>query len=92
MERVLIVTYDLMNPGQNYENLLKRIKAYKSWARLGGSSYLILTDNTPVQVRDYLMPALDVNDKLYVSLCPPPSAWTGLSDDVSKWILANQTH
>ncbi len=90
MKRVLIVSYDLVNPGQNYERLAKLIKAYASWARLGGSAYLIYTDATPVQVRDHLAQALDQNDKLYVAVSPAPSAWRGMPEDVSKWIHENQ--
>jgi len=88
--KILIVTYDLIDPGQNYEKLLQKIRAYEIWARLGGSSYLIVTDSSPVQVRDDLSSALDKNDKLFVGSCPVPSAWTGLPDDVSKWIQENQ--
>lgn len=88
--KILIVTYDLVNPGQNYEKLLQKIKAYTSWARLGGSSYLIATNDTIVQVRDTLIKVLDRNDKLFVGTCPVPSAWYGLPEDVSKWILENQ--
>jgi hypothetical protein len=78
-----------VNPGQNYEQLLHVIKTYGSWARLGGSAYLINTEATPAQVRDYLRQALDRNDKLYVGVSTAPSAWTGLPDQVSKWIQAN---
>jgi hypothetical protein len=90
MKRVLIISYDLMNPGQSYEPLVKLIKSYPSWARLGGSAYLILTDATPVQVRDRLRQALDVNDKLFVGVAPAPSAWVGMPEEVSKWIHENQ--
>lgn len=88
--RVLIVSYDLVNPGQNYERLIKLIKQSGSWARLGGSAYLILTASTPVEIRDKLMAALDSNDKLFVGTAPAPAAWAGVPDDVSNWILANQ--
>ena len=90
MRQVLIVSYDLAMPGQNYERLLKRIKEYKEWARLGGSAYLVYTDNGPVQVRDYLSPALDQNDQLYVGVAPAPAAWIGMPEDVSQWIQARQ--
>ena len=90
MNRVLNITYDLRNPGQNYEMLLQRIKKYPSWARLGGSSYLIFTDNSPQQVRDYLLPVLDNNDQLWVGVAPAPSAWHELPDDVANWIHENQ--
>lgn len=89
MNRVLIVSYDLRNPGRNYENLLQRIKQY-SWASLGGSAYLIRSDSAPTQLRDYFAQVLDANDKIYVGVAPAPSAWQGLPDDVSNWIQANQ--
>jgi hypothetical protein len=90
MKQVLIISYDLVKPGQNYEELLKRIKAYDGWARLGGSAYLISTERTPVEVRDHLRQVLDQNDKLFVGTSPPPSAWAGMPQDVSKWIQDNQ--
>ncbi len=90
MAQVLIVSYDLVNPGTNYETLLKLIKGYGSWARLGGSAYLIQADQTPTQVRDHLSSALDENDKLYVGVAPRPSAWRGMPDAVSNWIQTNQ--
>lgn len=90
MSHVLIVSYDLVNPGKNYEALLKKIKSYQSWARLGGSAYLILTDATVVAVRDALAALLDTNDKIYVGTAAAPAAWKGMPDEVSKWIVANQ--
>ncbi len=88
--RVLIITYDLNEPGKNYHVLLKKIKTYPGWARIGGSSYLIYTDSTPVQVRNYLSQVLDRNDKLFVGTVTAPSAWIGMSEEVSNWIHSNQ--
>lgn len=90
MTKVLIISYDLVNPGRNYEHLLKQIKSYPEWARLGGSSYLIYTESGPVEVRDHLMTALDANDKLYVGTAPAPAAWIGMPEDVSNWIHEHQ--
>ena len=86
MKQVLVVTYDLTKPGQNYEKLLHRIKRYNSWAKLGESSYLIYTESTHIQVRDYLAKALDSNDKLYVGVVNAPAAWIGISKEVETWI------
>jgi hypothetical protein len=83
--RVLIISYDLVDPGQNYEGLLQGIKSY-AWARLGGSAYLIYTSDEPVAVRDKLMKLIDKNDKLFVSVVRAPAAWSGMSQDVSDWI------
>lgn len=90
MKKVYIITYDLSNPGRNYENLLKRIKTYSAWARLGGSAYLIYTEQSSIHIRDHLTPALDTNDKLYVGRMANEAAWRGLADDVSNWIKDNQ--
>lgn len=92
MKKPLIVTYDLRNPGRNYETLLKRIKAYANWARLGGSSYIIMVENvtSASQHRDFLLEVLDANDKLYVSGLGKDAAWYGLGDEVSNWIKNNQ--
>jgi len=89
MKKVYIITYDLSNPGRNYEALLKLIKSYPAWARLGGSSYLVLTEQSTVQIRDYLTPALDTNDSLFVGLMSNVAAWRGLGDEVSNWIKDN---
>jgi hypothetical protein len=90
MKRLYIVTYDLSNPGRNYESLLKRIKTYNGWARLGGSSYLIMTEQSATQIRDNLVQELDSNDKIYVGLMGNSAAWRGLGDEVSNWIKNNQ--
>lgn len=88
--KTLIISYDLRRPEQNYEGLIQKIRGYSSWAKLGGSAYLIITNQTVTQVRDTLGSFLDLNDSLFVGTCPVPSAWKGLSDEVSKWILENQ--
>jgi hypothetical protein len=90
MKKLYIVTYDLSNPGRNYEILLKKIKAHYAWARLGGSSYLILTEQTATQIRDNLTTVLDINDSLYVGLMSDTAAWKGFGDEVSNWIKNNQ--
>lgn len=84
-----IISYDLSQPGQNYENLLKAIKSYGNWAMLGGSAYIIISDSSPVQIRDNLNKELDLNDKLYVGVVTSPAAWIGISDEVSDWLKKN---
>ena len=87
---VLIISYDLCAPGRNYENLIKRIRQYGSWAKLGQSAFLINTNYSPIQVRDNLMQVLDRNDKLYVGVAPAPAAWSGMPNDVTQWIQSTQ--
>lgn len=82
-----IVSYDLCNPGQNYEQLLKLIREYYAWARLGGSAYIIETYDTSETVRNNLLKALDRNDKLFVGTIKADAAWYGLGDEVSQWLI-----
>jgi hypothetical protein len=90
MSKVFIVSYDLSDPGRDYNELIRRIKSYGGWAKLGGSAYLVATDKTAVEIRDHLKVALDSDDKIFVGSCPAPSAWRGLGDDVSQWIHKHQ--
>lgn len=86
---VYIVTYDLKSEytSQKYEQLIELIKQEGVWARLGGSSYLIVSDKDPVTLRDRLKTALDVNDVLYVGEVIAPAAWYGYSKEISDWII-----
>jgi len=91
MKQTFIILYELAAPGMNREALIKKIKAYGAWARLSDSAYLISVSQTDVvSVRDNLSAALRQNDRLYVGVAPAPSAWQGLPEEVSKWIVANQ--
>ena len=85
----LLVTYDLHKQGQNYECLIKKLKAYPGWCHLQQSVWLITTNNTCVQVRDNLNSCLDSNDKLFVAKLQGEAAWSGYSDQISKWIKEN---
>ena len=83
---IYIVTYDLSQPGQNYDKLLNLIKEEINWARLGGSSYLVESNSTSVELRDKYKTDLDSNDQLYVGAVSRPAAWIGMPDDVTEWI------
>jgi hypothetical protein len=89
MNKAYIITYDLMKIGQNYEKLLRLIYSYGKWAKLGDSSYIIITSQGAAEIRDHLMAALDNNDKLFVGALYAPAAWTGMTDEVSNWIRNN---
>ena len=82
-----IISYDLSKPGRNYDSLIQRIKSYGSWARLGGSAYIIQSIDSAVDVRNYLTEVLDGNDSLFVGAISAPAAWSGLGEEVSNWII-----
>lgn len=86
---VYIVTYDLRGEvtSNKYNRLIELIKEEGIWARLGGSSYLIVSENNPVFLRDKFKTAIDSNDYLYVGEVIAPAAWYGYSKEVSDWII-----
>ena len=85
---IYIVTYDLCKEetSSSYQRLIELIKNEIDWACLGGSSYLIESYRTAVQLRDRYVAVLDENDKLYVGEVSAPAAWFGYSETVSNWI------
>lgn len=87
---VYIVTYDLRteSDSQSYQRLIDLIKEEGVWACLGGSSYLIESNRTPVELRDKFKTVLDKNDMLYVGCVSSPAAWVGYSNEVTEWIKA----
>lgn len=89
MKNILFITYDLVSPGRDYPNLLKRIKKFPRWAKICESSFLISTNKSPEAVRNYLAEVMDENDKIFVGIANAPAAWAGQSERVSSWILNN---
>jgi len=87
--RAYIISYDLNQAGQNYEDVLKVIKDHWAWARLGGSAYVVITEKKAIEIRDNLLNVMDSNDQLFVGAVNAPAAWFGLGDEVSDWLKKN---
>lgn len=84
---VFIISYDLNTDNvPHYDQLIEGIKSYPNYICLGGSAYLIETDESSISIRDNLKNYLKSGDKLYVGRVTSPAAWFGMSDDASKWI------
>lgn len=83
-----VVTYDLCEPGQNYEGLIEAIKTY-NWCKIAKSAWIITSIKSSVDIRDHLEAKIDKNDKLFVGQLSGNAAWYGESSDVSQWIQDN---
>lgn len=81
---VLLVTYDLKAPGQDYADFHKVIKSF-SWARLSESSYAIDTTLTPQNVYEQLRSHMDTNDNVYVIMLTRPHCGYG-PKEVNEWL------
>lgn len=87
-----IISYDLNKEGTNYSKknkaLIERIrdKFGTFWHHLD-SVWIVVTDMSAVEIRDYLNPILDSNDELLVVKSGREAAWKGFSDKGSQWLV-----
>lgn len=92
MANNLHVSYDLINPGQNYEALIERIKQLGSWAKPHMSFWYVNSGYTASQAVDHLKPVLDANDKVYVvDATNNAAAWNSLPTNIADHIKEQWT-
>jgi hypothetical protein len=84
-----IVGYDLNTPGKKYSDLIDALKKYGTYWHHLDSTWIIVTNQTHVQVRDYLLQFIDSNDELLV--VPLAGGWAsyGFNDRGSEWLRNN---
>lgn len=83
-----LVTYDLVNPGQNYQELDDLItNSYDYAERVTASSWAITAEGRSADVRDRLQHVLDHNDKFIVVRLAGAPAWStsGLDGLLEDW-------
>jgi hypothetical protein len=82
------ISYDLNKAGQNYNNLYEELKKSPNWCHPMDSTWLIVTSESPEQVRDRLRKHMDDNDTLLIiKVVRPYSGW--LTQEVWDWLEKN---
>ncbi len=66
MANNLFISYDLMNPGQNYEKVAAAIKSLGTASKLLLSLWYVKSNYTAEQAQDAVAKANDPNDKILV--------------------------
>ncbi|MBB3410658.1 hypothetical protein FHT87_004590 [Rhizobium sp. BK316] len=90
MGRNLHISYDLKNPGQNYDNVIAAIKQLGDWAKIQYSYWYVNSQYTAVQARDHVWSAMDANDSLYVvDASNNEASWQNIPPESSKFIMDN---
>jgi len=84
---VLLVTYDLNKPGQDYSDFINAFKQY-AWAKLSESSYAIETAKSPSTIYNELSPHMDKNDHVYIISLSNPY-WGYGPEKVNEWLEKN---
>lgn len=88
MEHCYIVLYDLCSPGQNYEELYKKLKSYLQWGKLTESAWAVVSSQDAASIRDSLSALIDKNDRLLVIKSGTAAAWQNLLAS-NEWIKQN---
>jgi hypothetical protein len=81
-----LISYDLNKPGQEYTKLIEAIKSYGTWWHHLDSTWIVVTSDTAVEIRDKLKPYLDKGDELLVVALKGEGAWTGFNEKGSSWL------
>ena len=89
MKKILI-TYDLNRERQanKWETVNKAIaEQFPSahWRRLT-TTWIVETDWSAAQVRNWLLPLFDSNDELLVAVLTGEAAWHGIDERGSTWL------
>lgn len=83
-----LISYDLCEPGQNYEKLIDAIKDYGTYAKINKSSWIVTSDISSIDIRNKLKSCLDSNDKLFVAKLTGQAAWTKC-DCSDQWLKSH---
>lgn len=86
---ILSITYDLHNPGRDYEDVIATIKSASSYTHPQDSMWLIDTALSPSDWRDKLKSAGDPNDEYFVVKLA--QNWASFNMDASSvnWLKAS---
>jgi hypothetical protein len=89
--KTYLIGYDLNKPGKDYDKLIEAIKGYGTWWHHLDSTWIIKTNNSAVEIRDYLWKFMDNSDELLVVRLSGEGAWGGFNAEGSKWLKNNLT-
>ncbi|WKK75331.1 CRISPR-associated protein Cas2 [Marivirga salinae] len=88
---IYTISYDLSNPGRDYDSLSNAIKSYGNWWHQSGSVWIIASINTnSASIRDYLKQFIDSNDKLFVAKLHGEWAGYGFTKEEYDWMKSKK--
>lgn len=82
-----IISYDLVKK-RDYEEIYNAIKSLGKWARVVESTWIVVSEKSCVEVRDYLLEHMDDDDQLFVTKSSGVGAWRNVRCS-NEWLKAN---
>lgn len=87
MANNLFISYDLYNPGQNYEKVAEAIKSLGTWAKVQKSFWYVKSNYTASKAAEIVWAAMDRNDSLIVVDATNNNCfWYNLDPQVAQFI------
>ncbi len=87
--RVILISYDLNTPGQDYTGFRQSLALYESMQlaqQVGQSSYVIIADEAVDAIRKRLLAHVDSNDELFVFEITGAVCSVHTSDTKRDWL------
>lgn len=85
----ILIGYDLNKLGQDYDTLIEKIKSIGAWWHCLDSTWIVKSNYSCEQIRDFLKQFIDTNDELLVVKLAGVGAWNGFSKECSDWLRNN---
>lgn len=83
---MLLVTYDLRQPGRDYSDLFNLLKSATSWAKIADSVWMLKTTQNCAFWRDQIQGVVDSNDLVFVIEVKQHWASLYLGTKVMAWL------
>lgn len=83
-----IVTYDLLAPDKDYEELISAIKDYGTYSKVTESCWIIKSSKSSSQILEHLKNHIDFNDRLFVAQLTRDVSWHKIMSS-EKWLQTN---
>ncbi|AXT46586.1 hypothetical protein B0T40_10515 [Chromobacterium haemolyticum] len=82
----LLITYDLVAPDTNSEEVNFVIKSLGSWAHIQESVWFVRSQLNYIEARDSIKLVMHPRDRIFVAEITN-AAWSTLSDEVTEFML-----
>lgn len=80
------ISYDLIEPGKDYEDIIKTIKSMGSWCHVLKSTWLVDTALTIDQINKLIETHTDKTDAYWITDLTSTTYWVKASAEVRNWI------
>jgi hypothetical protein len=84
-----MVGYDLKKPGQDYKDLIAKLKSYPNWWHYLDSTWLVVANTSVVTIRDELRDLMDSNDCLLVIEVTGDAWASSINKQANDWLHSN---